>query len=319
MEKTKEERQSGSSVEEDGGSADSAASAKSVGVKKSKLSLQKQNMEDKLTRLTTSGADLDETGEFKDGHMFSFCRKQTWATSKGKHSEEAVKGKDSRREGVVVARKKKTVQSKTENMIEKGPEGDEDKDRSVTVKDVDGRQRSARSGKLGDTDRPSNKTRARGVVSSGAVPNIRCCPTCKHMMADEVFKDHIKECLQQFHIASKDRRRKVEVMFAEMEEKIERRRNRFLEKGNGGDVVMDDDYFMCQICQKDLSHMNSQRRTQHMNRCMDEALMKDNKLQEKPESGECAQLIILDCPMCGKPLKTESSRKVHLKQCALGC
>ncbi|XP_067663138.1 structure-specific endonuclease subunit SLX4-like [Haliotis asinina] len=312
MAKTKEERPSGSSVEEDGSGDSAAAAARSLGVKK--LSLQKQTMDGKLTRLTTSGTDLDETGEFKDGHMFSVtsvCRKQNRATSKGKHSEEAVKSKDSRHEGLVVPRKKKIVESKKKKRIEKAAEGDENKDRTgKIVKDIDGRQQSVKTGKHGDTDSPGNMTGPR------AVPNIRCCPTCKHSMADEVFRDHIKECLQQFHIASKDRRRKVEVMVAEEEEKIERRRNKFLEKGNGGDVVTDEDYFLCQICQKDLSHMNSQRRTQHMNRCMDEAQVKDNKLEEKPESGACAQVIILDCPMCGKPLKTESSRKVHLKQCA---
>ena len=30
------------------------------------------------------------------------------------------------------------------------------------------------------------------------------------------------------------------------------------------------EYVFCQLCQKDLSHMNSHRRTLHINRCMDE-------------------------------------------------
>ncbi|XP_048237083.1 uncharacterized protein LOC124127403 isoform X5 [Haliotis rufescens] len=459
MEKTKEGRQSGSSVEEDGGSTDSAAAAaRSLGMKaakKGKLSLQRPNAADgKLRMPATSGADLDETGDFKDGHMFcmtSVLRKHSRATSSSKHgdgaalsrqrhgassskhtdgasrskhtdgagsskhtdgagsskhtdgagsskhsdgagsskhsdgagsskhsdgagsskhsdgagsskhsdgagsskhsdgagsskhsdgagsskhSDGAVSNKNSGSDLLVVARKKKTVESRREKMSEMNrAEEDEGRNRTVkTVGDIDGKQQPAKSGKAGDADGTVEEVGAGvvsagsggvvsagagGVVSAGAAgPNVRSCPTCKHLMADRVFKDHIKECLQQFHIRTKDRRRRVEVMFALEDEKIKRRRNRFLVKENGGDVVTDDDYFLCQICQKDLSHMNSQRRTQHMNRCIDEAEMKEDKLEVEQQSGKSAQSIVLDCPMCGKPLKTESSRKVHLKQCA---
>ena len=38
------------------------------------------------------------------------------------------------------------------------------------------------------------------------------------------------------------------------------------------DHINSEDRVLCQICQKDLNHMNSIRRTQHVNRCIDEVI-----------------------------------------------
>lgn len=39
----------------------------------------------------------------------------------------------------------------------------------------------------------------------------------------------------------------------------------------GGSESLEADYVFCQLCQRDLSHMNSHRRTFHINSCMDQA------------------------------------------------
>ncbi|XP_052103256.1 uncharacterized protein LOC127736710 [Mytilus californianus] len=73
--------------------------------------------------------------------------------------------------------------------------------------------------------------------------------------------------------------------------------------------------FFCQICQKDLSKMNSQRRTQHLNRCIDKDEEEQNIKDLEKKALENAKTAVLDCPMCGKPCKTENARKVHVKKC----
>ncbi|KAM4595784.1 structure-specific endonuclease subunit SLX4 [Fundulus diaphanus] len=66
--------------------------------------------------------------------------------------------------------------------------------------------------------------------------------------------------------------------------------------------------FFCQICHRDLSHMSSEGRTQHLNRCLDQNEQSDPSLP--PHSA------VPDCPICGKKFKTQKSRSGHLKRCS---
>ncbi|XP_045904008.1 structure-specific endonuclease subunit SLX4 isoform X2 [Micropterus dolomieu] len=66
--------------------------------------------------------------------------------------------------------------------------------------------------------------------------------------------------------------------------------------------------FFCQICQRDLSHMTSEGRTQHLNRCLDES--EESAPAPPPPPG------IPDCPICGKKFKSQKSRSAHLKRCS---
>ncbi|VDI23132.1 structure-specific endonuclease subunit SLX4 (BTB/POZ domain-containing protein 12) [Mytilus galloprovincialis] len=79
--------------------------------------------------------------------------------------------------------------------------------------------------------------------------------------------------------------------------------------------VEQEECFFCQICQKDLSKMNSHRRTQHLNRCIDKNEEEQNIKDLEKKALEHAKTAVLDCPMCGKPCKTENARKVHVKKC----
>ncbi|XP_075035514.1 structure-specific endonuclease subunit SLX4 isoform X2 [Mixophyes fleayi] len=69
----------------------------------------------------------------------------------------------------------------------------------------------------------------------------------------------------------------------------------------------DEGLFFCQLCQKDLTAMNSALREQHVNRCLD---------QDESIGGSSLAPTVPSCPLCGKPFNTEKSRASHLKRCA---
>ncbi|XP_065115707.1 structure-specific endonuclease subunit SLX4 [Paramisgurnus dabryanus] len=70
--------------------------------------------------------------------------------------------------------------------------------------------------------------------------------------------------------------------------------------------------FFCQLCQKDLTAMSPQLRTQHINRCLDavevSAPSASHHSHPRPH--------VPACPICGKCFKSEKSRSVHLKRCS---
>nr|XP_046263799.1 structure-specific endonuclease subunit SLX4 isoform X2 [Scatophagus argus] len=68
--------------------------------------------------------------------------------------------------------------------------------------------------------------------------------------------------------------------------------------------------FFCHICQKDLSHMTPEGRTQHLNRCLDKSEESVSACPPPPLPG------VPDCPICGKKFKSQKSRSAHLKRCS---
>ena len=69
--------------------------------------------------------------------------------------------------------------------------------------------------------------------------------------------------------------------------------------GDKQDALSEDEHIKCQICDKSLSHMNSQRRAQHINRCC------DKEEQERTSTAQSTQQTSqLTCVICGKPFKS---------------
>ncbi|XP_051940794.1 structure-specific endonuclease subunit SLX4 isoform X2 [Hippocampus zosterae] len=73
--------------------------------------------------------------------------------------------------------------------------------------------------------------------------------------------------------------------------------------------------FFCHICQRDLSHMTPERRTQHINRCLDDS---EHQMAPPPPPPppRPPPPSVPDCPICGKKFKSHKSRSVHLKRCS---
>uniref|UniRef100_A0A915LBI2 Structure-specific endonuclease subunit SLX4 n=1 Tax=Romanomermis culicivorax TaxID=13658 RepID=A0A915LBI2_ROMCU len=67
----------------------------------------------------------------------------------------------------------------------------------------------------------------------------------------------------------------------------------------------------CQVCEKDLSHLNDIRRLQHLNRCLD-----SKEQHTKFENKVVAYNNTIDCPICQIPLPPGPFRISHLKKCS---
>ncbi|TSK67253.1 Structure-specific endonuclease subunit SLX4 [Bagarius yarrelli] len=74
--------------------------------------------------------------------------------------------------------------------------------------------------------------------------------------------------------------------------------------------VEDGGLFFCQLCYKDLSAMNHQLRTQHINRCLDQHESSTSRVPAP------VRPRIPECPICGRGFKSEKTRSTHLKRCS---
>ncbi|XP_041360333.1 structure-specific endonuclease subunit SLX4-like isoform X3 [Gigantopelta aegis] len=125
------------------------------------------------------------------------------------------------------------------------------------------------------------------------------CPACGENFNKENLRDHVRACLQQFarQNALDGNVNSSSTAHRKLNEKVE-------------------ELILCQLCQKDITNLNSQRRTRHLNKCIDQAEAVKREAEEEQEILEKAKMAVLDCPMCGKTLKTEAVRRSHLKKCA---
>lgn len=138
--------------------------------------------------------------------------------------------------------------------------------------------------------------------------SFHTCPKCGETCPRGSFVRHMKRCVTQQEPATSegedDARENCETTIPEDVRSTEE------------EEVLPTEYLFCQICQKDLSHLNSHRRTIHINSCIDKEESLKKEEEERKQSLEAAKGQILDCPMCGKVLKADLSRKAHLKNCA---
>ncbi|XP_064636956.1 uncharacterized protein LOC135493508 [Lineus longissimus] len=80
--------------------------------------------------------------------------------------------------------------------------------------------------------------------------------------------------------------------------------------------MTDEAVAVCQVCQKDISHMNSQRRLQHVNKCLDEQIDLEEQRQAEEAAAQRLQNAVLPCPMCDAKFKQPQAKKNHVKTCA---
>ena len=142
------------------------------------------------------------------------------------------------------------------------------------------------------------------------------CPVCCLLFTPsksmEFVNKHIRICLieetKNNHIfCARDKNEKTGTPHGSPVEQLASGRKEDFQSGE-----LKDEMFFCQICQKDLSRMNSQRRTQHMNRCCDKAEEKNQTAHD----GTLAQTTTqLNCPICGKPLKSSQVRSFNIFNC----
>lgn len=92
------------------------------------------------------------------------------------------------------------------------------------------------------------------------------------------------------------------------DEALAKRLQQELDREIRRDDLEDEGLFFCQLCNKNLSHMTPEGRTQHINRCLDE---KEDHVAPPPLPAG-----VLECPICGKRFKSQKSRSSHLKRCS---
>lgn len=162
-----------------------------------------------------------------------------------------------------------------------------DDDALSTVNDQKQNQNSENHNKVDDVH--EGKTNGETKPQDNSEDSLRnqVCPVCnfKFLPKDEmdVINEHINSCLDKGCDGS----------------------NRENGLSDATCESIGEDLFFCQLCQKDLSRMNSQRRQQHVNRCCDQAGKTEEMLRLSTVPAQP------QCPICGKGFK---SSKVNIAE-----
>ncbi|XP_022084380.1 uncharacterized protein LOC110975854 [Acanthaster planci] len=149
--------------------------------------------------------------------------------------------------------------------------------------------------------------------------NLRRCPVCQETFhginATETIQQHVERCLRQRFANSVQARDYTGNSGdtsgdEEFARQLQRREEEKLEE----ERLTDSERYFCHLCQRDLSHMNTTRRAQHINRCIDtiEAI----EPPQRPVRIQPVRQAVPDCPVCGKHFSTKRQRESHLKKCA---
>ena len=158
----------------------------------------------------------------------------------------------------------------------------------------------------------TSKTSTVTLTSSDAKSNdpdfeSRTCPVCQVQMhaGSQELQNHVNSCLKKRFSAVADTS-EDELLAQQLQE---REREKAVEE-----ETTDVEFYPCQFCHKDLSRMNSTRKMQHVNRCIE--VYEEERRAEEQIREKTAQSSTPDCPICGLKLNTKFQRDSHLKRCA---
>ncbi|CAH1268416.1 SLX4 [Branchiostoma lanceolatum] len=176
----------------------------------------------------------------------------------------------------------------------------------------------------------------KGTVKTSSMPvdvegkEGKTCLTCKQTIfgTEETVKEHMRTCLRQRFVLDKHSSKQTRLRHLpepssepaeegsmELEVSDDESFARHLQQREDDKLMeeqlTDAEFYFCQICGRDLTHLNTVRRTQHINRCID-AMETEKKLHAEENVKD-----VPDCPICGKVLESRAQRQSHLKRCAV--
>ncbi|XP_069131496.1 structure-specific endonuclease subunit SLX4-like isoform X1 [Argopecten irradians] len=250
----------------------------------SKLSLRKKERPNNENLVSIPEVDLNETSEFQHPRHATSAFYQPSKVRQGRQlKQQKTQSKESNYKDL----SKDKVPSEKKPVTEEKECGDAKEKVDDNIDDVREESKDA------SLDDPSDRCR---------------CLSCGQFFTQGELKGHIQKCLKSRFD------RKTRPVTGIADGRKEMAENRVFQE-NGDNLEEDNSYF-CLFCKKDLSHLNSGLKTQHLNRCMDKEEKEKQEEERKKLELERAKNAVLSCPICGKPSKTENARKVHLKKCS---